>query len=198
MRVLLDNDLVIGITNTDVGEKVDDELLSFPLEQLRFDGTNVVDASTFDVFYIDSKGVKHITKTELSQQKVFCTFADQLVKKQDGNWGVKTLDNLLTDYKDNAYTKFKNLLYQFVTKVCDFPEWKQVNYLDQYYELDSKSNPSSAEQAELTGLKSVRVWKNDLLAYRDTIKSSIYNATSTSNVDSVISNVSFSQPPFDL
>lgn len=194
MKAYIEQDLVIGQTNASNGVNIPDDLKTLPQEQLRFNGTDLIDAIGITSFYIDSRGRKHITKFDSSWQQLSCKFDDEL--SLDNNvWKVVSK---LSVYQDKMYAQFKRQLYAFIIKGCDFPEWKQVNYLDRYYELDSKSNPSPAEQTELNGLKSVRVWKNNLLAYRDIIKSSIYNATTTSDVDSATANVTFTNPPFDL
>jgi hypothetical protein len=197
MRVYITGDLVTGHTNAPEAEEayeVPTKLEPIIYTSLRFDGTNLADASTYTTFYIDDKGRKHVTKSDTSWQQINCNFSD-LLAQNNGSWGVISA---LSAYQSGAYNQFKNLLYQFVTKVCDFPEWKQVNYLDRYYELGSKDTLSGVEKTELAALKSVRVWKNNLLVYRDQVKNNINKAVTTEEVDSVISNVSFSQPPSDL
>ncbi len=197
MYAFVQEDLVVGNTNAKTDFIIPDALLGEDLSSLRWNGSSIIKCSGRRIYFIDSIGIKHISQSDPSWSPLLCDFLDPLMSV-NGSWLVKSTNDLLTDKKDNAYAMVKNQLYRFVTKTCDFPEWKQVNYLDRYYELNNKTNRNQSEQTELTKLESVRTWKSNLLTYRDQIKNNIYDAVDTANVDDILSGLSFVQPPFDL
>jgi hypothetical protein len=68
------------------GVKVPDALLAVPQERWRFDGATVVDAATFNTFYIDANGVKHIVAAA-GWQQLACAYTD-VVAQTNGVWAV--------------------------------------------------------------------------------------------------------------
>lgn len=79
-------DMVIGRGTGCVGVPLPDDLVSLPLERLRFDGFCVVDTADVSLWYVDTSGAKRLRPGE-GRQPLLCQWNDRLVNIA-GAWRV--------------------------------------------------------------------------------------------------------------
>jgi len=107
----------------------------------------------------------------------------------------------LVELQNDAYDKIKSLLYTHITVTSDFPEWKQVNFLDTFSEVRFRGvgRPlTTEEQADIDYIDEVRVWKNALFAERDRVKGEIFSATSVYDIVAATNSMTYLQRPVML
>lgn len=116
MYALIDRDLLVGRTTESQSHGI--KLMSSSYYNLRFDGREIVDISSFDelVFYIDADGVKHIIEGE-GWQELTCSFDDDLVL-DGGVWRIRNAQGDLDaeiqrvlDLRSSAYKLESDPLY---------------------------------------------------------------------------------------
>ena len=89
MQALIDGDLVVGKVGAYDSVDLPAEFETTAIEALRFDGTNIIDVSQYDFFYIDQYGKKHIVQADPNWQGLNCRYNDMLIN-DGGTWRVET------------------------------------------------------------------------------------------------------------
>jgi len=106
-----------------------------------------------------------------------------------------------TTAKNNADNKLDGNLYNFIVKVSKFPEWKQAEYADTYSELSIKkltNGISVEEQTTIDNIVLVRAWKNQLKSNNATASKGIQNATTIADINTAVSTMTYTTPPFQI
>ncbi len=90
---LVNKDIVVGTSSHDNKRVIPAEFFPCELDELRWDGKQVVRLADYQQFYIDERGVKHIIQHDLTWQSLECDAQDGLILNPDGLWQVKTDDD---------------------------------------------------------------------------------------------------------
>lgn len=144
MKALVVQDLVVGKAFGDVdGIDIPKNLQNKDVSYLRFYNDKVVDVSENTSFYIDQSGQKHVVQLDVKWKNLLCRVDDELVKGQDGNWKIKSDDDVITEEWNKIREKRNRLLAE--------SDWTQLE--DAQVPLDQK-----------------HAWKNYRQALRDITK----------------------------
>ncbi len=113
MKAIIQKDIVISLGslgNIDVPLS----LQTLPINQLRFDGQTVIDASQATQFFICDSGIKHVVQHEKSWQQLDCQFCDVVVN--DGNtWRIQNAH----DIYQAKYSEVDNTRRQLYAQISD-------------------------------------------------------------------------------
>ncbi|MBA5760850.1 hypothetical protein H2O73_00730 [Vibrio sp. 404] len=83
MKAIIEQDLVISLG--DLGDiDVPSHLLTLPVENLRYNGQELINASIISTFYICPSGLKHVVRHNAEWQRLDCTFNEILIKDDTG------------------------------------------------------------------------------------------------------------------
>ncbi len=109
MFAVLKDDLVIGTaTGQYVGPEIPVPLRALRREQLRFDGTNIVDIAAITQWYIDDGGAKHLAQSDPGWQSLTCGWDAALIDDA-GTWRVVNDADTLTRAKAAAKRRLSTL-----------------------------------------------------------------------------------------
>jgi len=98
MRYLAYLDVVVGSLQGNAGIDGTGIPESTPIDKLRYDGTNIVDATALTDFFIDADGLRHIVQHDPAWQALTCNWGDALINDA-ATWRVKTAAENLDDYR---------------------------------------------------------------------------------------------------
>jgi len=202
-KVIISEDLIIKESISDIGIVLPEEFENTPLINLRYDGTNFIDISTVSNFFICDEGHKHIINLTGTWQPLNVHYQRELIC-ETGIWRGITNVEKLERYKQLKIRELKETLYKHITEEnsCYFPEWKQVNYAARYaelVELKADNIPfTEKDTTDLAAIKTIIIWKNNLLEQRDTIREAILNSTTNAEVDAAMATLDLLPAPFNL
>lgn len=94
MKITFKGDIPENAGRTVVGLEIPDALKTVPVENLRFVGGKIVDASDVRTFFVDELGQKHVNKEKASWTRVDCGISDPLVR-ENGAWRKQTESDVL-------------------------------------------------------------------------------------------------------
>ena len=93
----------------------------------------------------------------------------------------------IEELRDMAYQEVKDKLYNHITKISGYPEYKQVNYMEEMQETTNGER--------YTYLVAVREWKKKLLANNAKVKEEIYSSLNASELYTAKSNMVYTLIP---
>jgi hypothetical protein len=86
MKLVIHEDLVIGEGTGIAGPERPAALADLPLQRLRWDGADIIDAATVEDWYVDDNGFKRLADG-FSRQPITCAW-DAVLEKTGGMWAV--------------------------------------------------------------------------------------------------------------
>lgn len=104
MLFQVDEDLVIGTAaGAAVGVIASAAFAAFPIERLRYDGQQIVDAGAVTSWWVDASGRKHLEEGP-GRQALSCAWDDELVD-DDGTWRIRGSADVLAAAKVAGKTR---------------------------------------------------------------------------------------------
>jgi len=205
MKAIISKDLIIGITEGDIfAPEIPIKLQNLPINRLRFNGKEVVDATTYTTFYIDKNGIKHIIQFDSTFQELKCNFDNELINDND-SWRVKTPKDYLQNYKQQKKAEIKqaflkasvepvtinNILwnggFDSAIKINGAIQLAQTTNASDVtiYDYNNQSNQLTIDDAQNLAIEIGKKYQSDL-AKKQTLYAQIENATTKDDIDKIV------------
>jgi len=142
------------------------------------------------------KATKYLKKDKFKIRKERFSISDEWDNVNE-KWKERDIAILQNEY----YNVLKQRIYDYITLDCDFPEWKQLNYIEQGSVLGLKNISSTlddAESNELNRVEQARLWKNSIMIESKRVKAAIYSSPNVSALKIAVNSFVFNKPPFLL
>ena len=153
---ILADDLVSGTADGDVdGLVIPSDLSALPIERLRYDGAQILDAEGFDRFFIDSMGQKHIVRHDPAWPELICQLGDALIS--DGEtWRVANAGDDLVDAQ-NAKIAEINAVFDATVREPVLIDVNGTTYRMDGQENSARRMDEGVELAERAGETSIDI-----------------------------------------